>query len=157
MRNIPCVNDEAVQAAHECRDAERAAKTGGVHDDVGHRLRALLLLQAALSEVPPDGFNAALVLLFGLRASLFVADISMKQFTVIEAFGEGKILVAAGTFISLPTIFAAVFGEGVFEAKRTFLMYIGKKSLKVPWLGAFSDFYHPKCLFGRKIHRRTCG
>ncbi|MCP2040373.1 hypothetical protein L1281_000956 [Neisseria sp. HSC-16F19] len=69
----------------------------------------------------------------------------MKQLIVIGPFGERKILVAVRTFISLPTIFTAVLGKGVFEAKRAFLMYIGKKSLKVPWLGAFSDFYHPKC------------
>ncbi|MCP2041954.1 hypothetical protein L1281_002572 [Neisseria sp. HSC-16F19] len=139
------MNDAAVQAVHEDHNAERASKIGGVHNDVGDRLWGLRLLQAALFEAPLDGFDAALVLLRELRVSLFLVDVLMKQLIVIGPFGERKILVAVRTFISLPTVFTAVFGEGVFEAKRAFLMFIGKKSLKVPWLAAFSDFYHPKC------------
>lgn len=78
MRDILYVNDAAIQAVHEDHDTERTAEIGGVHNDVGDRLKGLCLFQTALFETPPDGSNAALVLLRELCVSLFVMDVLMK-------------------------------------------------------------------------------
>ena len=86
VRNILCVNDAAVQAVHEDHNAERAAKIGGIHDDVGDRLRGLTLFQAALFEAPLNGFNAASVLLRELCISLLLVDVLIKKLIVIGTF-----------------------------------------------------------------------
>lgn len=56
-----------------------------------------------------DGFGAALIALCDLCTGLFEVDAFVQQTVVVDRFESGKELVADRTFISLPTVFTAVF------------------------------------------------
>ncbi|OAM26664.1 hypothetical protein A7P95_07810 [Eikenella longinqua] len=98
-----------------------------------------------------DGFGAALVTDGQLCERLLAVDVLLQQLAGRREFGDGQVLLAGGTFISLPAVFTAVLNEGTFMAKRAFLTNIGKKSLKAMYGKASSDFYHPICPLVRKM------
>ena len=103
------------------------------------------MLKPSLLEMTLYGFQAALVAQSQLCIGLFEVDVFIQQKVVVELFFAGKKLVANRTFISLFAVFSPVLDERVLLAKWTFLMNIGKKSLKTLYGKDSSDFYQPKC------------
>lgn len=100
----------STQAVEEHHDAEVPAEVGGIHDEVGGPyFLGGVCRRSDLPDMALDGFGAALVTDGQLCERLLAVDVLLQQLAGRREFGDGQVLLAGGTFISLPAVFTTVF------------------------------------------------